>query len=376
MAENWRERFDQIWKEPSKTARQWKEKTKGKVVGFCLPDAPEEIILASGALPLALLGKGIAFSRADAHFQSFACSYSRSLLELIERGELDFLDAIIIPHTCDAMRAFDLVVKSMDRFEMTESYRLPRLRENPCAEKYFREELDRLRNKLAELTGHYPDSEEIRQACGTLNKLKSLFGQLKKELKDQRISAGEFFSALRASLVGDRQEMVSLIEQFLLEIKNRTPKEQGFKIILAGKVAEPPEIIDEIERAGFVVVDDLLALGSRWIESKVDTNIEPISALIKAQFEKLPFAGLVENREKSRAQWIIEAVRNSGAHAVIYLLQRFCEPYELEVVGIEEELKQAQIPFLRLETDYQTSSLPPLRTRLDAFYEMLSEQIG
>ncbi len=373
MEKSWQEKFDRVWRFPEQTAKSWKERTGKKVLGWTLPDAPEELIYASGILPMAILARGIDFSRADAHFQGFACSYSRSLLELIERGELDFLDGLLIAHTCDTMRAFDLVVKEMERFELCESYRLPRIYANPASRRYFRQELERIRSRLSELSGHYPDAEEIRSALRVFQQLKSALKNLKSELKKGKISARLFFSALRAGMVGDKEEVRQMIEQCREELKNKEPEpEKKFKVILAGKVAEPFEIIEEIERAGFWVVDDLLALGSRWLSAVADPEQEPVDALIQAQENKLPFAGLT-HQKSSRAEWLIERVKENQAQGVIYLLQRFCEPYELEVVGVEQELKNAEIPFLRLETTYQPSSLPALRTRLDAFYEMLSE---
>jgi len=373
MAESWQERFDQIWKFPDQTAEKWKKKTGKKVLGWTLPDAPEELIYASGVLPMAILARGIDFSLADAHFQGFACSYSRSLLELLEQGKLDFLDGILIAHTCDTMRAFDLVVKEMERFELCESYRLPRVYGNPASERYFRQELERIRSRLSELSGHYPDAEEIRSAIKVFHQLKSALKNLKTELKAGKVSARLFFSALRAGMVGDKEEVARLIERCLEELSKKEPgQEKKFKVVLAGKVAEPFEIIEEIEKAGFWVVDDLLALGSRWLSAVAELEQEPLTALIKVQERKLPFAGLT-HQKKSRAEWLIERVKENQAQGVIYLLQRFCEPYELEVVGVEQELKEAGIAFLRLESTYQASSLPALRTRLDAFYEMLSE---
>jgi len=371
MGKNWIENFEGIWREPKATARNWREKNKGKVIGWAIPDAPEELILAAGAFPLALLGEGIAFSGADAHFQGFACSYSRSLLELITRGELDFLDALIIPHTCDAMRAFDLVVKDLANIASVETYRPPRVKDNEASIRYLREEIERIRNHLGKITGRYPDTEDIRRASHTVNALKAGLKDLKKEMNSGRVTAMEFFSAVQAGMVGDKKEVSSLIKEFVSEAEKRAPSKKGTRIVLAGKVAEPVEIISEIESAGFHIVDDLLVNGSRYVESEVDLNKEPITALVEAQLNKIPIAGFY-HRKESRSKRIIKRVKDSQAQAVIYLIQKFCEPYEMEVVGVEEDLKKAGIPVLRLETDYQQSSLAPLRTRIDAFYEMLS----
>jgi len=371
MNENWVKKFDGIWREPKKWVEKLKKETGKKVIGWAIPDGPEELILASSAYPLGLLGAGTAFSLAEAHFQGFACSYSRTLLEQIKRGELNYLDGVIFPHTCDAMRALDLVVKEMEPFKLVESYRPPRVRDNASAVKYFSQELERVREKLGKLTGHYAKGEELEQAIEQVNEVKELLKQVKKEMVSGKVRAREFFSLVQAGMVGDKKEVGALAIKFLEEVKARKGTNQKkLKIVLAGKVLEPIEMIDELEQAGFQVVEDLLVNGSRYIESQVELGSEPIKDLVYAQLNKIPIAGVYDSK-KSRAQWVIQRVKESQAEAVIYLVQKFCEPYELEVVGVEEELNKEGIKVLRLESDYQTSSLPPLRTRIDAFAEML-----
>jgi len=371
MAGRWSDRFEEIWKHPQSSAKNWKAKTKKKVIGWAIPDGPEELILASASLPVALLGAGIPFSRADAHFQGFACSYTRSLLELLARGEMEYLDALILPHTCDALRAFDLVVKEISKIKYVETFRPPRIKDNAASVKYLKEELERMRKRLGEITGHYPSLEEIRAGSETINNLKAALNEVKKQMKAGRVKPREYFSAVQAGMVGEKEEITKLVQEFLKEASDRKPEARPRKIVLAGKVAEPIEILDEIEASGFQVVDDLLVNGSRYVKSTVDLNQDPIQALADAQLAKMPVAGMYD-KEKSRGERIIQKVRRTAAHAVIFLVQKFCEPYEIDVVGVEEELKKAGIPMLKLESDYQTSSVAPLRTRIDAFAEMLT----
>jgi len=237
--------------------------------------------------------------------------------------------------------------------------------------KYFSQELERVRKRLGELTGHYAKAEELGPAIKQVNQVKEWLGEVKKEMVSGRVNAREFFSLVQAGMAGDKREVGELARRFLEEVKARnTSNQKKLKVVLAGKVLEPIEMIDELEHAGFQVVDDLLVNGSRYIESQVKIGSEPMKDLVYAQLNKIPIAGVYDTK-KSRAQWIIQRVRETQAEAVIYLVQKFCEPYELEVVGVEEELNQAGIKVLRLESDYQTSSLPLLRTRIDAFAEML-----
>ena len=59
--------FREVLEAPFEAARKWKERTGGKVIGHLLPDVPEEIIHAAGALPVAIEGASVPVSHSQAH---------------------------------------------------------------------------------------------------------------------------------------------------------------------------------------------------------------------------------------------------------------------------------------------------------------------
>ena len=50
---------------------------------------------------------------------------------------------------------------------------------------------------------------------------------------------------------------------------------------------------------------------------------------------------------------------------------QFCQPYAIEAFKVEKALKDAGIPMLSLETDYSMEDVEQLKTRVEAFVEML-----
>ena len=56
---------------------------------------------------------------------------------------------------------------------------------------------------------------------------------------------------------------------------------------------------------------------------------------------------------------------------VIDVNLKFCETYDTEGYFVERALKQAGIPMLGIETDYTDADTEQLRTRIEAFVEML-----
>ena len=83
--------------------RKWKEAGK-RVVGTVCSNIPEEVIHAAGMLPLRLRASGLQdTSKADAQLHLINCSYTRSVLEILMRGDVDFLDGLVATNTCDHM---------------------------------------------------------------------------------------------------------------------------------------------------------------------------------------------------------------------------------------------------------------------------------
>jgi benzoyl-CoA reductase/2-hydroxyglutaryl-CoA dehydratase subunit BcrC/BadD/HgdB len=52
----------------------------------------------------------------------------------------------------------------------------------------------------------------------------------------------------------------------------------------------------------------------------------------------------------------------------------FCQPYGHETFKIESALQKAGIPMLSIETDYSMEDVAQLKTRVEAFVEMIGHK--
>ena len=90
---------------PKQTILQSMKDTGKKAIG-CFPIyLPEEIIYASGLLPVGMWGGQTAMKEVDRYIQGFGCSIMRANMELGIRGTYRFLEAIVIPTYCDTMKS-------------------------------------------------------------------------------------------------------------------------------------------------------------------------------------------------------------------------------------------------------------------------------
>jgi len=56
---------------------------------------------------------------------------------------------------------------------------------------------------------------------------------------------------------------------------------------------------------------------------------------------------------------------------VIHYGLQFCQPYLMEAIPVAKALEDKKIPTLRIETDYSMEDVGQLKTRVEAFIEML-----
>jgi benzoyl-CoA reductase/2-hydroxyglutaryl-CoA dehydratase subunit BcrC/BadD/HgdB len=70
--------------------------------------------------------------------------------------------------------------------------------------------------------------------------------------------------------------------------------------------------------------------------------------------------------------YIVERVKNSGAQGVVVLVAKYCEPHLFSYPFAKEALEIAGVPHIMLETEHEVVSLEGVRTRLQAFVEMLN----
>ncbi len=368
-------RFDRAWQEPGKTISEIKKQTGKKAVGLTLVDVPEELVHAAGALAMGVLPGEVAFQHADKHVQGFACSYCRSVVEMIDSGDLGYLDGLIVSYACDTTRCTDLVLRYLNKYPFYECLRIPRRVNAGGVKDYFLAELHRVGEKLAAFTGHEITAEGLAASTRLYNEVRSHLAKLRDAMPSGGVGLAEMLTAVRASLILPPEEGLPLLREAAGSIKPGAGANGRPRVVVAGKMAEPPGLAALLDRSGLAVVEDHLAVGGRWVAAAVPPGPDPWRALVERQLSRLPFAGIWDARP-ARSSFLIERVKALSADGAVFLVQKFCEAAELDYPGVKEDLEKQGIPMLVIDTDLREASLGPVKTRIEAFAEMLKERMG
>lgn len=70
---------------------------------------------------------------------------------------------------------------------------------------------------------------------------------------------------------------------------------------------------------------------------------------------------------------LVKLAKEYNADGVIDYNLTFCDPYLVESNRVEKVLKENNIPLLRIETDYSQEDSGQLKTRVEAFLELISK---
>ena len=370
------EECHQILKDPYGYVKQFKAESGRKVVGTFCSYAPEEIILAAGAHPFRLFGSGEKIHLAAAHLQSYCCSLVRGALEDALGGRLEFLDGVVFPHTCDSIQRLSdiwrLNVPACFHLDVV----LPVKLDTDGARQYLIDVLRRFREDLGEKLGVTISDDDLRAAIRTMNRIRAALTRIY-TLKGERpeiLKGSDLYALVRASMILDRTRAASLLEEVAAEMEKRSvsmvaawPKK---RIVLSGGVCNHPDIYAIIEEAGGAVVGDDLCTGSRYFSGLIDENGDPVKAIAERILTRVvcpaKHRGLTD-----RVDHLIRLVREQRAQGVIFFLLKFCDPHAFDYPYLKESLNRAGVPSLLLEVEDRLPADGQLRTRFEAFVEMI-----
>jgi len=366
----------QILKDPNGYVKRFKAESGRKVVGTFCSYAPEEIILAAGAHPFRLFGSGEKIHLAEAHLQSYCCSLVRGALEDALGGRLEFLDGVVFPHTCDSIQRLSdiwrLNVPACFHLDVV----LPVKLDTDGAAQYLIDVLNRFRGELGEKLGRSISDDDLRAAIRTMNRIRAALTRIY-DLKGERpeiLKGSDLYALVRAAMIMDRTRAASLLEEVVASMEKMSASKVAAwpkkRIVLSGGVCNHPDIYTIIEEAGGAVVGDDLCTGSRYFSGQIDEKADPVTAIAGRYRDRIvcpaKHRGLTD-----RADHLVRLVREKRAQGVIFFLLKFCDPHAFDYPYLKEALDREGIPGMLMEVEDRLPADGQLRTRFEAFVEMI-----
>jgi benzoyl-CoA reductase/2-hydroxyglutaryl-CoA dehydratase subunit BcrC/BadD/HgdB len=342
-----------------------------KVLGYFCSYTPIELIHAVGFLPARIMGGRGTIAAADQVSPAFICPYVRRALEKGLRDEYDFLSGVIQGYTCDVTCGATQIWEQNIGGELFHTIPLP-YNDNPDARRFFRASILELIDKMQVIGGRFSE-ESLEDSLNLYREIRELSLELYAMRYDWRmpLAASQLLTVVLAGFVTPPEEYRSMIFELLSELRDATSSDMGdpVPVLVSGSLIEEPTILDLLEESGAKVVADDLCTGLRNFQPTSGQGGDAIERLIDRYMNRIPCPA--RSRVTDRAPLFLRLMERSRARGVVFLLQKFCTPHLADHQSLVTELKKRGVPSLMVEMDETGINEGRLRTRFEAFFEML-----
>jgi benzoyl-CoA reductase/2-hydroxyglutaryl-CoA dehydratase subunit BcrC/BadD/HgdB len=354
-----------------------------KILGYLTALGPVEIMTAAGAVPLRLKGNvSEPITRADAHMETIACPFIRNVFDSALKGHFKYLDGMVMPHQCDSTDKTANVWAYNLELPYWHFLNVPHLTDDPSVD-FFVSVLDVFKGSLEKFMGREVTDEDLARAVEAHNEnrrvMRELYGL--RRFVPPVISGVEMMKVLVAAMSLPVDESTNLIKGVIKDVQGRAASSEtmpGPRVMIIGDQIDDTAVAEIIEGAGAQLVMDHLSLGSKMYWPDVDATANPLVGIAERYLRKLKLpttfvasGDTYEENLEARFGHMREFITEFKVNAAILFVYKYCDPYGFEVPAIKGFIESTGVPVLYLEDEYSTSTLGRVKTRIEAFLEMI-----
>jgi len=351
--------------------REQKEKYGRHIFGVFPAQYPKEIFWAMNALPVEIWDPPLEVSHASAHLQPYICSVVRLGLELILQGHCDGVDGFLFPHTCDSIQNLASIVNDyLGLKKPCYFFYHPKAPYRASSRDYYLKQLKDLALNLEKQLGPL-NLDELKRRVRQSREIASLV----KQAYDLRAvgklhnSNKEFYGVLRQGEFLHPDDFLPLLSEFVGTSRGESKK--GLVLIMSGVLPSPPEILSLLDELGVRIGEDDLLNCSRRLLATPSISQDPFEAMADGYFS-MPPCTTKNSPVEERLKHLLQKIERSRAKGVIFYTVKFCEPELFDIPQLVEELKKRGFATLVMDTELNQGVSGQMRTRVEAFIEMLS----
>ena len=358
-------------------------KKKGnKVVGTFCVYVPEELILAVGGTCVGLCaGAEIGIDEAEKVLPRNTCALIKSFMGFKLAGLCPYIqasDLVVGETTCDGKKkAYEI----LNDYKETYVMEIPQMKTGRDRT-LWKGEVIQFKEKVEEITGRKITPENLREGIKTANNKRKALQRLSalRKATPSPISGLDALLVNQIAFYDDPLRFTRSVNDLCDELEERVKGRIGVsqngtpRILVSGSPMAVPnwKIPFIIETSGAVVVAEESCVGERSTRDLVSEDGDTLDKMIDAivdRYFKIDCACFTPNEE--RTDHILDLAKEFKADGVIHYSIQFCTPYTVEAYKVEKAIQKTGIPFMKIETDYGMEDMGQLKTRIEAFLEMV-----
>lgn len=355
-------------------------KDKGiPVVGVFCTYFPQEIAMAMGACVVGLCSTSDeTIKDAERDLPSNLCPLIKSSYGFALTDKCPFFyfsDLIVGETTCDGKKK---MYEFLGEFKPVHIMELPN-RQSEDGYQMYRNEMIRFREALEAHFGVTITEDQIRKAIHVRNEerkaLKSLYELMRLDpvpMKGEQLYSVLFGSTFRFDKEQVAKDIYALIEKVKAEYREGKHLEKMPRILITGSPSSggAMKVVRAIEENGGVVVAYENCGGSKSCDELVDESDPDVYGALARRYLNIGCSCMTPN--PNRFDLLGRMIEEYKPDAVVEIVLQACHTYSVESLKVKRFVQDNyNLPYLKVETDYSTSDIGQINTRVSALIEML-----
>lgn len=355
------------------------------VVGVFCTYLPQEIPMAMGATVVGLCSmSGETIPEAEQDLPRNLCPLIKSSYGFAKTDKCPFFyfsDLVVGETTCDGKKK---MYEYLSEFKPVYVMELPNSQSEDALELWVKEVL-KFKNKLEEHFGVTITDEQVREAARVRNEERSALKEFYQLMKMEpapmlgqdlyKVLYGSTFKFNKRKVPGEIRAIIEKVKAEYDTDAEDCPKKK-FKgrprILVTGSPigGATGKVIKSLEDNGAQVVVFENCSGAKTVEENVDADAPDIYRALAKRYLNIGCSCMTPN--PNRFELMGRLIDEYKVDAVVDVILQACHTYNVESLGIKRFVTEKKgIPYINIETDYSTSDVGQLNTRLAAFVEML-----
>ncbi len=351
---------------------------KKPVVGYFCNLVPEEVISAAGAIGVRLCSSDDACAHiGEEIIPGDFCSMIKSSCGALFTRRYDNLDLVVVPAACDGKLK---LAEVLSPFKEVYFLDLPRDSDYLKNAEIWTQKYSQFAEFLRKRYNARANREDLLNACKLTNKRTDIFRKIYSLRASHPgiINAFDYFAIASASFVCEADIWSAYAEKFYKEaecLTGKGPDFKGKKILLAGSSIIFPnyKILDILNELGCDISADTTCSAYGRMYDPVEIDEDTQDGILRALSLKYIAASMCPCflGVDKLIDRVVEISREHSLDGVIYHNFRLCQVFEMQSFALRHILKDRGLPFLFIKTDLGKEDTGQIKTRIEAFLEML-----
>lgn len=358
------------------------QKTGGKIFGTFCVYVPDEVVFAADAIATGLCG-GSQFWVAGGEkvLPANTCPLIKASIGARLDNTCPFFriaDMYVGETTCDGKKKAWEILRQEVPIHVIDVPQMKREKDIAA----FQEEIMDFIKVVEDFTGNKVTPETLGEGIKLINNKRKALQRIynARKVSPVPISGKDALLVTQIAFYDDPARCAQMGNKLADELEERISRKEGVfpadapRILITGTPMAIPnwKLHHIIETSGAAVVVEELCTGTRYFENLVDesgTTIEEQVRALAERYMKTNCACFTSN--EGRIDDIVRLANEYNVDGVIDTNLQFCNLYSTESYLVKQALTGKEIPVLHLETDYSEQDYEQLRTRIEAFLEII-----